>query len=217
MVPTFGTVGHVWSASGPTGLARALRTRAWQRLRFVQFRIDLEAWEPGPPPAPPLEVLTGMAELRRFRERSESVLPVQFYQDDMHGASRPYLGLWDGQVGHISWLFTAAADGRRLRLVPLGPRDVELDGAFTFRTFRGKGLLSVVEREMLRDAKREGARAAYTHVEEDNIASIKGVLKTGFTPHATVTFFRLLGMVWTRCEPVTEANVDHPAYAVGSR
>lgn len=217
MVPLVGTVGHVWSASGLMGLALALRSRAWQRLRFVQFRIDLEAWEPGPPPVPPLEVRRGMTELMRFRERSGEPLPVQFFQDEMHGASRPYLGLWEGQVGHISWLFTTGGDGRRLNLVRLGPCDVELDGAFTFRSFRGKGLLSVVEREMLRDAKHDGARFGYTHVEEDNIASIKGVLKTGFTPHGTVTFTRRLGIVWTRWEPVRPVDLERPAYVVASR
>jgi len=217
MMPLLGTVGHVWSASGAMGLVRALRSRAWQRLRFVQFRIDLEAWEPGPPPAAPLEVRKGMDELRRFRERADTPLPVQFFQDEMRGASRPYLGLWQGEVGHISWLFTTGGDGRRLELIRLGLQDVELDGAFTFRTFRGKGLLSAVEREMLRDAKRDGARFAYTHVEEDNIASIKGVLKTGFAPHGTVTFHRLLGMVWTRWQPATPLELDRPIYALGSQ
>jgi GNAT superfamily N-acetyltransferase len=185
------------------GLVRAVWSRTWQHLRFVQFRIDLEAWEPGPPPLPPLEVRTGLTELIRFRERAGSALPVQFFQDEMHGASRPYLGLWAGDVGHISWLFTTGGYGRRLDLVRLGREEVELDGAFTFRAFRGKGLLSAVEREMLRDAKREGARVAYTHVEENNAASIKGVIKTGFVPHGIVTYCRCLGLAWTRWEPVT--------------
>lgn len=199
---------RVWSASGLVGLVRAIRSRTWQSTRFVQFRLDLEAWEPGPPPPPPLEVRTGLPELRRFREHASEALPVQFCQDELRGASRPYLGLWQGEVGHISWLFTAAGHGRRLRLVHLGPDEVELDGAYTFRTFRGKGLLSVVEREMLRDAKREGARVAYTHVEEDNVASIKGVIKTGFAPHGIVTFNRLAGVAWThfRCIKETEAG-----------
>ena len=203
-MPVLGSVVHVWSASGAKGLVTAFRSRAWQRLRLVQFRIDLEAWDPGPPPDPPIEIRSGLEELIRFRERAGAALPVQFFQDEMHGARRPYLGLWHGEVGHISWLFTTGGHGRRLHLVGLGPTEVELDGAFTFRSFRGKGLLSAVEREMLRDAKREGARLAYTHVEEDNVASIKGVLKTGFAPHGIVTFRRLLGVGWTRCQPTGE-------------
>jgi GNAT superfamily N-acetyltransferase len=203
MIPALRAATRVWSASGGIGLVRAVRSRTWQYRRFVQFRIDLEAWEPGPPPAPPLEVRTGLTELIRFRERAGEALPVQFFQDEMHGASRPYLGLWAGDVGHISWLFTTGGYGRRLDLVRLGPEEVELDGAFTFRAFRGKGLLSAVEREMLRDAKREGARVAYTHVEEDNVASIKGVIKTGFAAYGIVTYYRCLGLSWTRWEPVT--------------
>jgi GNAT superfamily N-acetyltransferase len=201
MSPAFGPIVRVWTASGATGLVKALRSRAWQRLRFVQFRIDLDAWEPGPPPAAPLEIRYGLAELMRFRDRADSPLPVQFFQDEMHGAASPYLGLWGGEVGHISWLFAAGEPGRRLRLVTLEPGDVELDGAFTFRGFRGRGLLAAVEREMLRDAKLRGAHVAYTHVQTDNVASIKGVQKTGFVPHGIVTFFRACGMSWTRCEP----------------
>ena len=150
MIAMLETVERVWSASGVVGLARALRSRAWQRLRFVQFRIDLQSWEPGPPADPPLEIRKGLGALARFREHAEPPLPVQFYQDQMRGADRPYLGLWQGQVGHISWLFTEGGRGRRLDLIALGPGDVELDGAFTFRSFRGKGLLSAVEREMSR-------------------------------------------------------------------
>jgi GNAT superfamily N-acetyltransferase len=207
---------RVWSASGLVGLAGAVRSRTWQSRRFVQFRLDLDAWEPGPPPTPPLEVRNGLAELIGFRERADAALPVQFFQDEMHGARRPYLGLWQGEVGHISWLFTADGRGRRLRLVRLGPDEVELDGAYTFRTFRGRGLLSVVEREILRDAKREGARIAYTHVEEDNIASIKGVIKTGFAPYGIVTFNRLVGVAWTHWRPPTAALAT-AVDSVGSR
>jgi predicted GNAT family acetyltransferase len=216
-MPILRAIVHVWSASGAVGLVKAIRSRTWQRLRFVQFRIDLEAWKPGPPPTPPLEVRAGLSELIRFRECVRSTLPVQFFQDEMRGAARPYLGLWQGEVGHISWLFTTGGHGRRLHLVQLGPGEVELDGAFTFRAFRGKGLLSAVEREMLRDAQREGARVAYTHVEEDNIASIKGVIKTGFAPYGVVTFSRLLGIEWTRWRPAKSPDTELAAYPVGSR
>jgi predicted GNAT family acetyltransferase len=216
-MPGLRPIVHVWSASGATGIVKALRSRAWQRVRFVQFRIDLRAWTPPPPPSPPLEVRRGLPELVRFRDGAPSTLPVQFFQDEMHGAERPYLGLWDGGVGHISWLFTAGGHGRRLHLVDLGPHDVELDGAFTFRAFRGKGLLSAVEWEMLRDAQRAGARVAYTHVEEDNVASIKGVMKTGFVAHGIVTFSRLLGFEWTRWRPAPAHDTGSTADPVASR
>lgn len=132
-----------------------------------------------------------MTELIRFRKQAGEALPVQ---DEMHGASRPYLGLWEGEVGHISWLFTAEGRGRRLCLIHLEPDEVELDGAFTFRAFRGKGLLS----------------------EEDNIASIKGVIKTGFAPYGIVTFNRLVGLSWTHWRPATSAPFEI-AYPVVSR
>ncbi len=200
---TFRGIVRVWKASGPAGLLTAVRLRLWERIRFIQFRIDLDTWDPGPPPSPPFEVRSGMDALVAYRQGAGRALPVQFFQDEMHGASRPYLGLWQDEVGHISWLFTEGGYGRRAHLVTLGPGDVELDGAFTLPSARGRGLITVVERAMLRDAGREGARVAYTHVAETNVSSIKGVLRTGFRPYRTVVFYRVLNTAWRRTLPLS--------------
>ncbi len=202
---------RVWTASGPVGLAKAIRLRLWEQIRFVQFRVDLDAWDAGPPTMSPFEVRCGMPALIEYRETVGRALPVQFFQDEMHGASRPYLGLWCGEVGHISWLFTEGGHGRRADLVTLGPGEVELDGAFTLPSARGRGLLTVVEREMLRDARRDGARFAYTHVAETNVSSIKGVLRTGFRPYRTVVFYRVANTAWRRTLPLA----DHMRTQIG--
>lgn len=178
----------MWQVAGPRGFAAAVRLRMRSTIEFVRLGVDLQAWEPIVP-APSVEVRSGLEELERLRRTRR--LPPQFYLDRLRGARRPYLGFVDGEIGHISWLFTPGA-GRRL--LPLQPDEVELDGAFTLPQARGRALLTAVESAMLVDARSEGYLRAFTHVAVDNIASLRGVRKTGFTPVGVVTLRWILGL-----------------------
>jgi GNAT superfamily N-acetyltransferase len=181
----------LWRVAGPRGVFQALKPRLASRMRCVRFAIDLHDWAP-PRATPSVEVRHGIAELERLRQRRAG-LPPQFYLDRLRGVRRPYLGFWDGQIGHISWLLTPSD---RPRLIVLGPEEVELDGAFTLPEARGRGLLSAVECAMLADAKSEGYARAYTHVAADNIASLRGVKKTGFSEIGILTQHWMLGVQW---------------------
>jgi GNAT superfamily N-acetyltransferase len=174
---------------------RGLLALAWSKLywhgRFVRFHVDLDAWpDGGAPPGPGVEVRRGsLAELARPRRRLPG-LPRQFYMDYTHGFDRHYLGIVDGRIAHITWVLTTADDPLQMRL---GPDDIMLDGVYTLAEFRGRGLLSAVERTILDDAKREGRRHAYTHVSHDNAASLRGVMKTGFRPVGVLDWHWVLG------------------------
>ncbi len=174
----------------PAILALA-RSKLYWHGRFVRFHVDLQAWPaPSAPPGPGVEVRQGtLSELVRYR-RQQPGLPRQFYMDYTHGFDRHYLGLVDGRIGHITWVVTTANDPLQMRL---GPEDVMLDGVYTLAEFRGRGLLSAVERVILDDAKGEGRRHAYTHVSHDNVASLRGVLKTGFRPVGVLDWRWVLG------------------------
>src|SRR5215470_2396845 len=118
MLQLFGiSIGERYTSLGP---------RTASRKEFVRFEIDLSTWEPRHVPAG-VEVRRGLDELERVR-RNRSDLPTEFYLDRVRAARRPYLGFFDGQIGHISWLFTPSD---RPRLIALGDGEVELDGAFT--------------------------------------------------------------------------------------
>jgi len=182
-----------WTINGPRGVFDAIRPRLVSRTQFVRFAIDLETWRPPHAAPSSVEVRHGLDELERLRRHRED-LPSEFYLDRLRGARRPYLGFHDGRVGHISWLFTPV---ERPRLITLGPDEVELDGAFTLPEARGQGLLTAVECAILLDARREGYARAYTHVAVDNVASLRGVRKTGFTPAGIVTLRWTLGLSWT--------------------
>jgi GNAT superfamily N-acetyltransferase len=176
----------------------ALRARLYDRQRYLRFTIDLRAWESTGVGSTEVEIRAGLGALVAFRESSSQTLPLEFYADRLQGARHPYLGLIDGHVGHISWMLT---HGDHTRLIRLKPLEVELDFAYTFPEFRGRRLLTVVEQAILTDARRRGALTAYTHVAESNVASIRGVLKTGFRVAGTVTLRWLLGIAWRRFHP----------------
>jgi len=178
-----------WSVNGPRGVIDAVKPRISSRKQFVRFEIDLLTWEP-PRATAGVEVRHGVDELERVR-RHRSDLPTEFYLDRVRAARRPYLGFFDGQIGHISWLFTP---NDRPRLISLGDGEVELDGAFTLPGARGRGLLTAVECAILLDARREAYTKAYTHVAVDNVASLRGVRKTGFVPAGVVTLRWTLGV-----------------------
>lgn len=189
-------VAGVWRLRGLRGLARFLAGKIYWSGRFVRFHVDLAEWTIAPP-TPGVEAREGsFDELQRFRGGARVAL--EFHEDRLHGARRFYLGLVDGQVGHISWVYTHRDRTRQIRL---RPGEIELNGAYTVRAFRGRGLLSAVERAILNDAKREGVRAAYTHVRVDNTASLRGVARTGFRPIGILTWRRVLGVSWTRFRP----------------
>lgn len=202
---------------GVQGLYSALRTKVYWQNQFVRFHVDLTAWPITPPSSRPgVEAREGtFEELRRFRE-SHPGLPIQFYADETHGARRFYLGLADGKIGHISWVYST---GDLVRQMTLGPGDIMLDGAYTFPDFRGRGLLSAVERAALNDAKHEGMQNAYTHVSTDNRASLRGVWKTGFRPAGLLTWQWILGISiprYVESEAIATAAVQDPVLTTAS-
>ena len=193
---------------GWAGAREALRTRIYGGDDFVRFAVDLTAWQPVDITRQGIGIRRGLGELACFR--AGLPLPAQFYQDRLRGARRPYLGLSNGSVGHISWMFTHED---WTRLIRLRPGEVELDGAYTFPAHRGRGLLSAVERAILNDAKAEGARVAYTHVAVDNPSSLRGVRKTGFRPLGIVKLRWFLGVPWTRYAPLQPTDAEELAGA----
>lgn len=196
--------------AGRRGVWEAIRARLHGGGDYVRFAVDLTAWQPPTATDPAIEIHRGLAELHRAR--ASLAAPPQFYEDRIRGARRPYLGVWNGGVGHISWVLT---HDDRTRLIRLRPGEVELDGAYTFPEYRGRGLPPAVERAILSDVKREGIRVAYTHVAVENRPALRGVRKTGFCPVGIVRLRWLLGAAWVRYTPFETADADErvEAYA----
>ena len=194
----------VASSEGWAGIRTRGRTRLFSRGRFGRWEIDLTRWSPPPPPPGPIEIRrVSLEELARLRQVAGVARRPEFYADVLHGARCCYVAFCEGQVAHISWLFTSEDLTRQVRLQP---GEVELNFAYTVSAFRGRGLLSAVETAMLRDAQRTGMKRAYTHVAVDNTASARGVRKTGFTLTGVVTLTWVLGLCLRRFTPLPAAR-----------
>ncbi len=204
----------MWRRGGARGVVGAVRMRLRDDLRFVRFHVDLAEWTLAPRVIPDgVEVREGrLDELRRYR-RAHRDLPLAFSLDETHGARRFYVAMVGGAIGHISWVFTSAE--RPLHMT-LAPGDILLDGAHTPPEFRGRGLLSAVERAILDDAAAEGRRHAYTHVAVDNVPSIRGVLRTGFRPIGLVHRRWRLGVPLVRYDADPRALAALMAQATGT-
>lgn len=184
-----------WRLGGFRGLVEAFWCRLYRRQRFIRFGVELREWRIVDHPSDGLEAREGTPEeLVRARAQTNE-LTIAFYADIARGARRFYVGLIDGEIRHISWVF---AHGDPTLQMALAPDEIMLDSVYTVPAFRGRGLLPVVQRAILDDAKRQGYRYAYTHVEVDNVASIRGVRKTGFRPIGELHRLWVLGIPISR-------------------
>lgn len=96
----------------------------------------------------------------------------------------------NGRVCFMQWVIPAS-ENVRLRstfgnLYPtLGPDEALLEGAFTPDTSRGLGVMSAAMAQIAERAAQSGVRWVITFVDENNVASVKGCLRAGFSPYVT--------------------------------
>jgi ribosomal protein S18 acetylase RimI-like enzyme len=179
--------------AGLTPVRRAVRVRLSGEQRFIRFAADLVPDDDdGEAPPPFVEVRIGLGELQLLR--LDAPLPIEFLFDRIKGATRPYLGCWKGQLGHVSWVFAHDDDAWRVRRISLAPGEVEIDGCFTLGQFRGRGLFPAVLRAILHRASHEGFARAYMHVADNNVSSIRAAEKAGFQRVGLVTSRWTLGV-----------------------
>jgi len=94
----------------------------------------------------------------------------------------------DGKPCFMQWAILSS-DNDRLRgtfgnLYPtLAPDEALLEGAFTPESSRGLGVMSAAMAQIAERAAEGGARWVITFVDENNVASLKGCLRAGFSPY----------------------------------
>lgn len=94
----------------------------------------------------------------------------------------------DGAPCYAQWLMTSADNGRiqeyfRGAFPILAPDEALLEGAFTPESRRGQRLMPRAMALIAERAKDLGARYVITFVGKDNIASLKGCVRSGFAPY----------------------------------
>jgi RimJ/RimL family protein N-acetyltransferase len=88
----------------------------------------------------------------------------------------------------MQWVIPPA-ENERLRaffgnLYPILKKDEALlEGAYTPADYRGKGIMSAAMAQIAEQAALFGARWVITFVDEQNEASVKGCLRSGFAPY----------------------------------
>jgi len=201
-------------------VARAIATRLSSRDIAFGLRRDLTV--PLSPPAPRLQVhvrpldphdplpfldadapgIEGVVAFDRVRQRR--------LLDDGIGtcwvATAPA-----GEVCFMQWLIASSSNDRIQERWPklfpvLGPDEALLEGAYTPEQYRGQGIMAYAVAVIAEHAADLGARWVVTFVGTDNIPSLKGCRRAGFTPYVERQEKWLLGRRTTRFTPLDDAG-----------
>lgn len=117
-----------------------------------------------------------LAALDCGRKHSERL--VWEFQCHLYDGARDFF--WyreNGTIGHISWLYYKEVPNRILRL---GEKECEIKFCLTLPEFRGKGLYPAALQTIQQYLKEQGYERCFICVKDDNLASIRGIEKSGF-------------------------------------
>jgi RimJ/RimL family protein N-acetyltransferase len=88
----------------------------------------------------------------------------------------------------------------------LGEREALLEGAYTFVSARGQGVMADGMAQLLADARAAGDRKVYTYVLEGNIPSLRGCANVGFEPDHLRLVVNRFGIRKIKHAPVDAAS-----------
>jgi hypothetical protein len=180
-------------AGGLRHAAEMTRRRIWDSHTHLVLRCDLAGIPPVPPAQIPVEMReTDVATFRGFTAELERTqgsdahdtrVRMQACED---GVKALFVATVDGQPAYCQWLVRGEQQDAIHRhspgtYAPLQPDEVLLEGAYTFTPFRGKKAMAAGMVQLLHIARDEGARAAITYVADDNVPSLRGCARVGFT------------------------------------
>jgi hypothetical protein len=207
---------------------RAVATRLSSRERAFGLRRDLTV--PLTPPTPKREVvvrpLVPNDALPFLDAEAAGIAAVDAYDrvrqrrllDDAIGTC--WVGVTpEGEVCYMQWLIPASSNDRVQQRWPklfpvLGADEALLEGAYTPEQFRGQGIMAYAMAVIAEHAVDFGARWVVTFVGKDNIPSLKGCYRAGFTPYVERQEIWRLGRRSTRFMPLSESLRD-PAPPAG--
>lgn len=107
----------------------------------------------------------------------------------------------DGELGHISWAYTAKEYEREpYERFRLGMGDAEIVNCFTADAYRGKGLYPHAVRIIVALLLSRGFERVFMNIEPSNDASRHGILKAGLKSYGRVLHLRSPAMTrWRGC------------------
>ena len=97
----------------------------------------------------------------------------------------------DGELGHISWAYTAEEYKREpYERFRLDAGEAEIVNCFTADAYRGKGLYPYAVRLIAAQLLSRGFERVFMNIEPGNEASRRGILKAGLKSYAQVLHLR---------------------------
>lgn len=107
----------------------------------------------------------------------------------------------NGKIAHMQWIIYPTENGiikdkYASKFYPLSDKQVMIENAFTFPSFRGFGYLTSGTFQLLDMARAKGYQSSLCYIRKDNIASLNEFAKMGFKITAIVPEYKLLGKVW---------------------
>lgn len=175
----------------PGSIARKVQRHLWSDRTFLILRCDLQQLGEEPTARIPVDMQpVDLAEFSGFREELERVSGPE--ADDLLSRektrARGIEGLYtsfspSGEPVFSQWLMRPQQDriSAGILQAPLRDDEVLIEGAYTFATFRGLGAMRVGMYQLLTTARDEGYRWAFTGVGAENVPSLRGCSRVGFT------------------------------------
>lgn len=174
-------------------VAKELRHRLLSRTPSFGLRCDLTSLPPLKEGAVPLTVEPCLDEFEGFTDELSRTIGADYGRalrrrrlHEMGVRTLHVARNQDHEPVYVQWLVSAADRAELDRAAidywpPLPPNEVLLEFAYTFTPFRGMGAMGDGMGRLLRIAADQGATAAHTYVTPDNVPSLRGCAKVGFT------------------------------------
>jgi hypothetical protein len=201
------------------------RERLWSRPHlYLGLRCDLEALPEVSKARVPVEMLPcDPPDLAAFRDELGRVDGADYVQVLLRvwmadaGVRLLYLARTpQGAPIYGQWLVRREDQPRIAKVMPdahdvLSDGEVLLEGAYTFREFRGCGAMADGMMQLLHHARADGHRFAITYVGSENIPSLRGCARVGFDlDHVRINTVRVGRRTSVRSEitPAAQAAWD---------
>lgn len=173
-------------ANGQTGeIVREFASRVYSNEKWYLLRRDLSIAVTPPPAKIPIRVRP----LEKFDiPKVVQERPIRLSALEA-GLSTCYLAVTDdGDICYMQWLIDSSQnDLIESRFAGLCPRlnedEMLLEWAYTFKKYRGLGIMAPAMSAISEEGARKGARWLLTFVEQSNIPSLRGCRGAGYRPY----------------------------------
>lgn len=166
-------------------IAREVRSRFYSDENWYLLCRDLSQSFPPPSAKIPFRIRPIVeADFPKIRQERPIRLPAL-----KAGLSTCYVALTDDDdICYMQWLIDSSQNHlieTRFKGLcpPLAPDEMQLEWAYTFRRFRGLGLMAAAMSRISELAASRGARWLFTYVECSNLPSLKGCRSSNFRPY----------------------------------